>query len=113
MGKVLSAVDIGSNTVHLLVADTDEGSIHRLTDENDWLNLGEVVAKEGEIPLPLQDQLIDTLASYRAQAKTDKAEKIYIFGTEAMRVARNAKKVLKRIKVEIGVEVDLVTGQQE
>src|SRR5579862_8476108 len=97
MGRILSTVDIGSNTVHLLVAETNDGSIHRVTDINEWLNLGEVVAKEGEIPLPLQDQLIDALDSYRAQAKSDKAERLYVFGTEAMRVAPNSRKVTKRI----------------
>jgi exopolyphosphatase/guanosine-5'-triphosphate,3'-diphosphate pyrophosphatase len=113
MGRVLSAVDIGSNTVHLLVADTDEVSIHRLTDQNEWLNLGEVVTHGGEVPLPLQDQLIDTLIAYRAQAKADKAERFYIFATEAMRVARNSKAILKRIRLEVGVEVELVSGQRE
>ncbi len=113
MGRVLSTVDIGSNTLHLLVADTNEGSIHRVTDVNEWLNLGEVVAREGEVPLPLQDQLIETLDVYRSQAKADRAERFYVFGTEAMRTAKNAKKVLKRIRVEVGVEVDLVSGQRE
>ncbi len=113
MGRVLSTVDIGSNTVHLLVAETDDGSLHRLTDENEWLNLGEVVAKEGEIPLPLQDTLIDVLERYRVLSKSDKAERMYIFGTEAMRVARNSKKVVKRVRLEIGVDVDLVSGPRE
>lgn len=113
MGKVMAAVDIGSNTVHLLVAETDNGSVRRLCDQNEWLNLGEIVARSGEVPLPLQDQLIDTLSGYRLLAKQEKAEKFYVFGTEAMRRATNAKKVLKRIKAEVGVEVDLVTGQRE
>ncbi|HTQ12129.1 MAG TPA: hypothetical protein VMI31_18850 [Fimbriimonadaceae bacterium] len=113
MGRVLSTIDIGSNTVHLLVAETSDGSIHRVTDINEWLNLGEVVAKEGEVPLPLQDQLIEALDAYRGQAKSDKSERLYVFGTEAMRSARNSKKVLKRIRVEVGVEVDLVSGQRE
>jgi len=113
MGRVLSTIDIGSNTVHLLVAETLDGSIRRVTDINEWLNLGEVVAKDGDVPLPLQDQLIDALDAYRGQAKSDKSERLYVFGTEAMRVARNSKKVLKRIRVESGVEVDLVSGQKE
>lgn len=113
MGRVLSAVDIGSNTLHLLVGDTDAGGLRRLTDQNEWLNLGEVVAKQGEIPLPLQDLLIQTLEGYRAQAKSDRAEAWYVFGTEAMRVAKNSRKVLKRIRAEVGVDVDLVTGQRE
>src|SRR5579862_1264137 len=113
MGRVLSTVDIGSNTIHLLVAETEDGSIHRLTDQNEWLNLGEVVAKGGELPLALQDRLIDTLDSYRSQAKTDRAERFYVFGTEAMRIAFNSKKVLKRIRLEVGIDVELVSGQRE
>ena len=110
---MLAAVDIGSNTVHLLVAEAESGGVRRICDENEWLNLGEIVARSGEVPLPLQDQLINTLSSYRSMAKQEKAEKFYVFGTEAMRRAANTKKVLKRIKAEVGVEVDLVSGQRE
>lgn len=113
MGRVLSTVDIGSNTVHLLVAESDEGSVHRLIDENEWLNLGEIVAKEGDIPLPLQDALIDVLERYRLLSKAAKAERIYVFGTEAMRIARNSKKVIKRVRLEVGIDVELVSGQRE
>ncbi|MFI5385617.1 MAG: hypothetical protein ACHQ50_05790 [Fimbriimonadales bacterium] len=113
MGRVLSTVDIGSNTLHLLVAEANNGSIQRLTDQNEWLNLGEVVAKEGEVPLALQDQIIEVLDGYRAVARFERSEGLYVFGTEAMRVARNSKKVLKRIRVEVGVEVDLVSGPRE
>jgi exopolyphosphatase/guanosine-5'-triphosphate,3'-diphosphate pyrophosphatase len=113
MGKVLAAVDIGSNTVHLLVAGTQEGSVQRLCDENEWLNLGEIVAERGDIPLPVQDRLIDTLVTYRGLAKQHRASRWYIFGTEAMRKARNSEKVLKRVKAEVGADVELVTGQRE
>jgi exopolyphosphatase/guanosine-5'-triphosphate,3'-diphosphate pyrophosphatase len=113
MGKVLAAVDIGSNTVHLLVAGTEDGSVQRLCDENEWLNLGEIVAERGDIPLPVQDRLIDTLNAYRALAKQHRAGRWYIFGTEAMRRATNSKRVLKRVKAEVGADVELVTGQRE
>ncbi len=113
MGRILAAADIGSNTVHLLVAEVDKTNVRRIEDQNEWLNLGEVVALEREIPGSLQTQLIETLDLFRKQAKDSKAEGIYVFATEAMRAAANSKAVLKRIKSEVGIEVDIVNAHRE
>lgn len=110
---MIAAVDIGSNTAHLLVADTAKGTLRKIDDQNIWLNLGEIVARKGEIPFAIQDQLIEALNLYKASAKEAKARGIYIFATEAIRVAKNRDAVLKRIHAEVGVAVDIITADQE
>ncbi len=113
MGRVLAAVDIGSNTAHILVADTAKGTLRKIADENVWLNLGEIVARKGEIPLGVQDSLIGALLEFKTLAKSSRAKGIYIFATEAIRSASNREAVLKRVHAEVGVTVDLVAADQE
>lgn len=113
MPRVLASADIGSNTVHLLVAEVEGERVSRLGDTNEWISLGEVVGREGQIPDALADRLIKTLDTFKRQAQAQGAEAIYVFGTEALRRASNQERVLKAIRVATGIQVDIITGPQE
>lgn len=113
MPPVFAAADIGSNTVHLLVASLTETGITRMRNDSEWLSLGEVVSREGVIPPDLERKLLATIKSYSAAATALKAERFYVFATEAMRVAKNHDEILTRIRRQIGVEVDLISARRE
>lgn len=113
MGRIYASADIGSNTVHLLIAEKEGGSIQRVRNESEWLSLGEVVSSLGRIPPEMQDRLVATLRSYVFASDQAKAERLYVFATEAMRVAENHERVLQKIKKEVGIKVDLISGRRE
>lgn len=113
MARILAAADIGSNTAHLLVAATDGDIVMRIDNLNEWIPLGELVARQGEIPKEYADQLVGVMKEFRRVAAAKRADKIYVFATEAMRVASNHSSVLKRIKTETGISVDLIPPQRE
>ncbi len=113
MGRILAAADIGSNTAHLLVGETDGRNIRRIRNESEWLSLGEVVSRQGEIPPPLVDRLILELSAFRQMAQSAQAEGIYIFATEAMRSATNHEEVLRRIDKQAKVRTELITPRRE
>ncbi|HSI72390.1 MAG TPA: hypothetical protein VK934_04375 [Fimbriimonas sp.] len=113
MGKIYSAVDIGSNTIHQLTAEVDRDSIHEIADNKEWLGLGEVVARSGEIPSALQDRVVETLLNYRSAARVAESDGWYVFATEAVRRAKNSAALLKRIRRQVGVEVEIVNGDRE
>lgn len=113
MGSIWAAADIGSNTCHLLVGDVQENQIQRLENVSDWLSLGEIVARENRIPVDLADQLIATLRKFSRISKSHGAERLYVFATEAMRVATNHDDVLDDIKRATGIGVDLITPELE
>lgn len=113
MGRVLSAVDIGSNTVHLLVGELGDRSIKKLHDESDWLMLGEIVAREKQVPKAAQSQLLATLSQFKKVSKDAKSEGMYVFATEAIRKASNSKEVLQKVLQETGLQVEIVSGRRE
>jgi exopolyphosphatase/guanosine-5'-triphosphate,3'-diphosphate pyrophosphatase len=113
MGRVLATVDIGSNTAHLLVADTESGCVRKIRDATNWLSLGEVVGRLRSIPDPLQVTLIRTLTDYKLLAEEQGAESIYVFATEALRSAGNSADVLSRVEKETGFRVELISGRRE
>lgn len=113
MPRLLAAADIGSNTVHLLVASTEGGRLTRIRNESDWLSLGEVVGREGRIPDGKLQRLMGTLRDFKAIANGLKVERLYVFATEAMRQASNHDDVIALIRRQLGIEVDLVSAARE
>ncbi|HCD99662.1 MAG TPA: hypothetical protein DER07_01310 [Armatimonadetes bacterium] len=113
MSRILAAADIGSNTAHLLVASSDGLGLERLVNRNDWIALGEVVARHGVVPPTHATRLVTTLKAFRTAAGKALAEGIYVFATEAMRSARNHTEVLKRIREATKLKVDLIPPERE
>jgi exopolyphosphatase/guanosine-5'-triphosphate,3'-diphosphate pyrophosphatase len=113
MGRIFAAADIGSNTCHLLVAEWDEGSLRRIRNESEWLSLGEAVQREKRISPELAHRLTETLRRFRDDAEESKAQNLYVFATEAMRMATNHQEVLSAIARQTGVYVDLISPQRE
>lgn len=113
MPQVFASADVGSNTVHLLVAEVVNGTVRRLHNESDWLSLGEAVVRYGSIPDHLVRRLISTLRRYRQTAGAHHAQVMYVFGTEALRSAANRDEVVQRIESESGLSVDVIEGRVE
>ena len=113
MTRVFAAADIGSNTAHLLVAATDGELVMRIDNYNEWMGLGETVARKGEVPKDGVEQLSQTLSEFRRMAKTRGAGGLYVFATEAIRKARNSEAVLKKIQADSGVKVEVIPPRRE
>ncbi len=113
MARVFAAADIGSNTAHLLVAATDGELVMRLDNLNEWIALGEVVARRGEIPTENIDELISAITEFKNVASSRRAVGLYVFATEALRSASNSTAILKRIKSDTGITVELIEPKRE
>ncbi len=113
MGRVFAAADIGSNTAHLLVAEVHGIRMKRLANESDWLSLGEIVSRLGRIPKPLEDRLVATVATFKETAAQLRAERLYVFATEAMRQADNCEDICRRVRTELAVVIDIITPARE
>lgn len=113
MPRILATADIGSNTIHLLVAEVEDGSVVKILDASEWIGLGEIVGRMRCIPAPAQEPLIRTLREYRKSAAENGAEKMYVFATEALRTATNGQEVVKRVGAAAGIKPDLITSKRE
>ena len=113
MARILATADIGSNTVHLLVAATDGELVTRIDNLSEWVGLGEVVARSGFISSERVEHLLQALKECRRVAQSRKAESLYVFATEAVRAAKNHDAVLQKIQSETGIKVDIITPKRE
>ncbi len=110
----IAALDLGSNSFHLLVADTrPDGTITPVLRDKDMLRLGDVVAREGRIPPPHDDAAVGVVRRFRALAEAAGASELVACATSAMRDAANRDELLARFAAEAGVAVRVIDGDEE
>ncbi|MFD5060894.1 Ppx/GppA family phosphatase [Streptomyces sp. NPDC058394] len=110
----LGVLDVGSNTVHLLVVDAHPGArplpAHSHKAE---LRLAELLDADGAIGPAGVDRLVMTITDALQAAEDKGCEDVLPFATSAVREASNADQVLARVREETGVDLAVLTGEEE
>ncbi|WP_329119212.1 Ppx/GppA phosphatase family protein [Streptomyces sp. NBC_01353] len=110
----LGVLDVGSNTVHLLVVDAHPGArplpAHSHKAE---LRLAELLDEGGAIAPDGVERLIATVQGAIQAAEDKGCEEVLPFATSAVREATNADAVLERMKRETGIDLQVLTGEEE
>jgi len=114
----LAAIDIGSNAARLLIIDVIEGpqgsrDFIKLSLVRVPLRLGFDVFERGEISQDKIDMFIKTIQSYKLLIEVYQVKHYIAAATSAMRDATNAKQILTRIKSETGVDIKVISGDEE
>ncbi|GAA4437668.1 Ppx/GppA phosphatase family protein [Actinokineospora soli] len=110
----LGVLDVGSNTVHLLVVDAHRGAHPTpARSEKSVLRLAERITRSGELSKAGADELVRTVASAKASAKRLGCAELMAFATSAVREASNSAAVLARVAAETGVELKVLSGEDE
>jgi exopolyphosphatase / guanosine-5'-triphosphate,3'-diphosphate pyrophosphatase len=107
-------LDVGSNTVHLLVVDAHRGA-HPMpaSSEKTVLRLAERITVEGDLAAEGADDLVYTVAEAKRAARKQGCEDLMAFATSAVRDADNAAEVLQRVVDETGVRLEVLSGTDE
>ena len=109
----VAAIDVGTNTALLLVADVVEGRVHPVHDEQRFVRLGEGVDAAGEVgPAPMR-RLIEALEHYCREAERRGATRIVVGATSASRDASNAGEIVSLVRKETGLDYDILSGDEE
>jgi len=110
----IAALDLGSNSFHLLVADVHpDGTFATVRREKETLRLGDVVAGEGRISEGAADRAVRAARRLRRLAEASGATELIAKATSAIRGAANGSEVVDRIESEAGVEVDVISSREE
>jgi len=110
---VQAAVDIGSNTIEVLVARCSPTHLDTIEHQTTMARLGEGVDKEGEISSDKFKMALEVVRKYQKLAESHGAEAILAIATEALREARNGQAFIEAVKQETGIEVQLISGYAE
>ncbi|GGS22057.1 Ppx/GppA phosphatase family protein [Actinokineospora fastidiosa] len=110
----LGVLDVGSNTVHLLVVDAHRGAHPTpARSEKTVLRLAERITGSGELSKAGADELVRTVAAAKDSAARLGCAELMAFATSAVREASNSAAVLERVAAETGVELRVLSGEDE
>ncbi len=110
----LGVLDVGSNTVHLLVVDARRGAHPTpARSEKTVLRLAERITASGQLSKVGADELVRTVAAAKESSLRLGCEDLMAFATSAVREAGNSAAVLRRVAKETGVELKVLSGEDE
>ena len=110
----IASIDIGTNTVLLLVADVDaEGVLHAVGHEQRFPRLGKNVDARKMIQPEGFSRLEAILKEYSAISKQLGAERIVACATSAVRDAANREEFLRILKEKTGIQIEVLSGEDE
>lgn len=111
--RIGAAIDVGSNSVHLLVAEVVDGRPRTIHDESVLLGLGAVVDLEGRIPDTEAAKILEAIADYVDAAKDEGAQWITILATEPLRRASNRTHFAAAVETATGRPLHTLSHEEE
>ncbi|MFD7662769.1 Ppx/GppA family phosphatase [Streptomyces sp. NPDC059788] len=110
----LGVLDVGSNTVHLLVMDAHPGArpLPAYSHKAE-LRLAELLDEDGAVGDTGVERLVATVRAAVQVAEDKGVEDVLPFATSAIREASNGEDVLRRVALETGVELRVLSGEDE
>ena len=112
--KRFAAIDIGTNTILLLIAELEsDGSFQVLEDRAEITRLGAGVDRARQIGPEGERRSLEVLKSYLETCRSLGVDEIAAVGTSALRDARNAGVFKSRLKRKLGLDLRVLSGEEE
>ena len=113
--QVIAAIDIGTNSVHMVVVEVDPKlpAFHIIAKEKDTVRLGDRDPDTGYLTEEAIARALNALKRCKDLAESLDVRQILAVATSATREAGNGIAFLHRIKSELGISVNLISGQEE
>lgn len=114
MNKKLGIIDLGSNSVRMIIMKVYEDKTYKLVEQaKGMVRLSEKMGEEKTLkPAPIQ-RTVYTLKLFKKLAEAHKVDEIFCIATGAVRHANNQRAFLERVKRETGFDFDVISGKQE
>src|SRR5688572_11119648 len=110
----IAAIDLGSNSLHMVIADTDQkGAFRVMGREKEMVRLGSRSLARGRLSAAAMKRAIDVLRKYRKLAESAGADKVLAVATSAVREARNGEEILDAIGRELDIWPRAISGEEE
>ncbi len=112
-GMLCAAIDIGSNTTRVLVAEPVDGQLKKVMEQRAYTRINKALAEKGTIPPEKVGEVAEVVATQVRLARELGAETIRSVATAAIREAPNGKEVTRAITEASGVPVDILSEEEE
>ena len=111
--NLLAAVDLGSNSFHMVIAEEVVGDLRLLDRLREGVRLAEGLRPDGGLRSEVADRAIDCLQRFGQRLRSVPRDRIRVIGTNTLRMLRDADDFLAKIETALGVPVEIVAGREE
>jgi len=108
-----ASIDIGTNTLLLLIAETVQGKLNPLFEMETVVRLGEGLKKSGVISPGAMQRGYETLKKYLGYCRAWDARTIFAVGTSVLRDAGNSGEFCRRVQEGLDLNIDVISGEEE
>ena len=109
----VASVDIGTNTILLLIAGVKEGILEPLLEKETVVRLGQGLKENGLISKEAMQRALRTLNAYLTHCRAMDVRKVFAVGTSALREAKNTEVFLKQVRETLHLSVEVISGEEE
>lgn len=109
----LAAIDIGTNSMRLLIADFEDGVLKSRKKFVNSTRIGEGVDKNGIINEEAIERNINAINEFKKICNEEMCEDVFCMGTSALRDSKNSEDFIKRSKDLTGIDIDILSGIEE
>ena len=112
---IIASIDIGTNTVLLLIADVNESSLEitPLLNEYRMPRIGRGLKLKENIAEDRIEKLFSVLSKYKSIISKYNVDDVLVTATNALRIAANSAEIVKRIKKQFSWNVNIISGKTE
>src|SRR5262249_40802811 len=111
---IIAALDIGSNSIHLVVVETDhERPFRVVASAKEVVRLGRSAARDQRLSTSAMQRAVDCLKRFRRIAEFHGAQELIAVATSAVREASNRDQFLSRAADETGIDIQMLSGIEE
>lgn len=111
--ETYAAVDLGSNSFHLIVARREHGELRVLDRIKDMVRLGGGLDADGRLDPAVQDRAFASLARFGQRLRGIPADNLRAVGTQTFRRMKNANAFLMIAETALGCSIDIIAGREE
>ena len=112
-GTLCAAIDIGSNTTRLLVAEPVDGQLKKVMEQRAYTRIGKAIDGKGRILPEKIEEVGEVVGTQVRLAQELGAEEIRAVATAAVRDARNCEKVAEAVGAAAGVPIEVLPEEEE
>ncbi len=108
-----AAIDLGSNSFHLVVARAEEHAITVIDRERDMVRLSAGLSASNEISEAASERALACLARFGERLRGLERDNVRIVGTNALRKAKNSRAFIARAEKALGFPIEIISGVEE
>lgn len=109
----IAIIDMGTNTFHLLIAEKEDGVSRIVYRDYEAVKIGKGGINEGLISEAACERALNAMRKFRRFIDEQGVHDVQAFGTSALRNARNAMTLTEEIRLQTGIPVRIISGEEE